>query len=200
MRRRMTGMRRQAFPVMLAVGLALGCAGLADTADANEFRPQLERDFSALVQPMLTDSDLVTALKAVPAPDDPSGLSAREGVWQAELEAGTGPMTTAATTGALAERLKALADTAGIKLDRLVVLGPPGEVLATTKLDPDYWRGDEDALSPVRAGSADPAVEDVVYDSARRIFTANVSAPVVDPASGALLGVLTATFNIENLL
>lgn len=197
MKRSMRGTCRRALPALLAAGLVAGGAGVAG---ANEFRPQLERDFSALVQPMLTDGDLVAALKAVPPPDDPSGLSAREGVWQAELEAGTGPMTTAATTGALADRLKALADAAGAKLDRLVVLGPPGEVLATTKLDPDYWRGDEDALSPALHGSAQPAVEDVVYDSGRRIFTANVSAPVVDPASGALLGVLTATFNIENLL
>lgn len=187
--------------VASAALLALGV--LTTAAAANDFAPQITKELNEKIRPWLSDPAVVDAVKAQNAKT--GGLSEAEidGLdkqWRAEAEAGSGPLVDEVMGNALSAYLKGKKDASGGLYSELFVTDAKGLNVGASDITSDYMQGDEDKWQKTYPVGPDAVFIDVVeFDESTQTFQSQVSATVVDPASGAPIGAITVGISVEKL-
>lgn len=184
--------------------LATALTGLlAGTASANEFEPAL-RDFAAKqVRGWMSDAKVVSAVNA--QNKETGGYSEDQIVtldkqWRAETSNQSRPLIDSVLKRELSEYLRSKKDeTAGI-VTEIFVMDAKGLNVGQSDVTSDYWQGDEAKWKETFLKGADAVhVSDVEQDESTQAFQSQVSIPVVDPASGQVIGAVTVGVNVEQL-
>jgi hypothetical protein len=175
--------------LVLCLALATGCS---DTLTQVEEQARLGVE-SVKLKTWVADPTLTAAIKAQNAQNlTLTEIKARDASWIA----GTAPaLVTAVTTGACADRLRALAAQSNIFGEVILMDNQGANVCASAKTT-DYWQGDEDKFTKsFGAGANAVFIDAVAFDASAGERLSQISLPVSD--NGVLIGALTVGIRVD---
>ena len=189
----------------------LSCAAFAILASlampgastANEYESQLRDLFEQRLQPWLQSPVLIEAIKKQNA--DHAGLTAAEidsmdKDWRREAKNGSGPMIDRLQKRGASAFLVDKKSESGDLVTEVFVMDNKGLNVAISDVTSDYMQGDEAKWQKTyRQGAGQIFVDDVEFDDSSETFQSQLSASVVDPASGKVIGAITFGINVEEL-
>ena len=187
--------------VLLAAAFVL--AG-TPAAKANDFEKQMRAFFEAKVRPLLSDPEVVAAIKAQNVKHaglDDAKIDVLDKQWRVEAKAGgKGPLIDDLMGRPLSTRLKAFkAANAGIVLE-IFLMDDKGLNVAQADVTSDYMQGDEAKWQKTFLIGPDAVfVDDLDFDESSKSFQAQISATVVDPAGKKPIGAITVGLAVEKL-
>ena len=196
-------MKIHRFVTAVLLGAALVLAG-THGAKANDFEKQMRAFFEAKVRPLLSDPDVVAAIKAQNAKHaglDDAKIDVLDKQWRAEAKAGgKGPLIDDLMGRPLSARLKAFKQAnAGIVVE-IFLMDDKGLNVAQADVTTDYMQGDEAKWQKTfLIGPAAVFVDDLDFDESSKSFQAQISATVVDPATKTPIGAVTVGLAVEKL-
>lgn len=183
-------------PALLALLVA------ASPAMAGEYDAQLSALAHDRLKAIAQDPAIVQAIAARNAEGAPSAeeIDRLDKEWRAQVGAASAPMI-AALLDSPASRLldKARDESQGV-ISEAFVMDAAGLNVALSDPTSDYWQGDEAKWQQTFAvGPEALHLSDVEFDESTQTYQAQVSMPVVDPASGKPIGAITFGVNVEYL-
>lgn len=198
----MTAYSRALGRIALAAGTVLWL-GLPSAAEENEFAPQLTELANGLLREIAQNQVIVAAITAqnqTSSGYDQARIDELDSQWRAEVGGADKPLIDAILSTAASEWLAAAqAESAGI-FTEIFVMDAKGLNVAQSTVTSDYWQGDEDKFS-MSFGAGPDAVHlgEIEQDESTQIFQSQVSIAVVDPATGAPIGAITAGVDLSAL-
>jgi len=186
----------------ISVGvLVLGA--LTAAASANDFAPQITKEMNEKIKPWLSDPAVVDAIKAQNAKTgglSDADIDKLDKQWRAEAKSGGGPLVNEVMGNALSAFLKGKKDAAGGLYSEIFVMDAKGLNVGASDVTSDYMQGDEGKWQKTYPVGPDAMfIDDVEYDESSKAFQSQVSATVVDPATGKAIGAVTVGINVEKL-
>ncbi|PJK31437.1 hypothetical protein [Minwuia thermotolerans] len=182
--------------VRTALAAALALAALP--AAANEFRAPLEQLARGEIRNIVSDATVVAAINAQNQKTAGLGQTDIDGLdkkWRAEVDGG-GEMISEVLANNLSGYLKARKEAAGGQFTEIFVMDGKGLNVGQSDVTSDYWQGDEAKWKETFLAGADSIhIGDVELDESTQTYQSQVSVPIVDPASGAVIG--AATFGVD---
>ena len=120
--------------------------------------------------------------------------------WRAVVAEGNDPLVKKVISGPLADFLRKKNEGSGGAIVEVIVMDAKGLNVAATKAPSDFWQGDE----PKFQNSAGKGVEGVdfgpsEYDDSTGDYTAQVSYPIIDPATREVVGAITVGVRVAAL-
>lgn len=159
--------------------------------------------FTASVQPWLEDAAVVDAIKAQNAANaglDAAAIDKLDQAWRAEVEAGDHPTIDAVLATPLSKLLAEKRDAASGVITEVFITDAKGLNVAQSDPTSDYWQGDEAKWQKsFGAGAGAVFVDEVEKDESTQQFQTQLSATIVDPATGAPIGAITVGLNVDGL-
>lgn len=183
----------------IAGALLLGSIG----AQANDFAPQITKELNEKIRPWLGDLTLIDAVKAQNSRT--GGLAAADidkldKQWRAEAKSGAGPLVDEVRASPLSAFLKARKEASGGLYSEIFVMDAKGLNVGMSDTTSDYMQGDEAKWQKTYQVAPDAVfIDDVEFDDSSKAFQSQVSATIVDPASGKAIGAITIGINVEKL-
>jgi len=179
--------------------LAFGAAANA----ANEFEGPIKDSVVPEIQSWISNPDIIKAITEQNAKH--SGLSqdeieAMDQTWRAETKASARPMITGVLENAVSGYLRQVKDKGQGLYTEIFVMDNRGLNVGQSDVTSDYWQGDEAKWQKTYQAGADAMlIDEVEFDESTQIYQSQVSLPVVDPASGSVIGAVTVGVNVEAL-
>lgn len=188
---------------LAAAGFMLAALGLAAPAMAQDIEQPMREFADAQVKAWLADPVVVDAVKAQNAAN--AGLTqeqidALDTAWRAEVDAGATPTADAILANALSQFLAKLkADSQGL-ITEIFVMDAHGLNVGQSDVTSDYWQGDEAKWQETYAKGADAVhIGEVEKDESTQTLQSQLSLPIVDPASGEVIGAVTLGIDVDAL-
>ena len=182
--------------------VAFGLATVAP-ANANDFAPQIDTLFKNQVQSWLADPVVVDAVKAQnveTASFDDAKIEELDKTWRSEAEGGSGPMIDATLSNALSAFLKEKKAGSDGLFSEIFIMDAKGLNVGQSDVTSDYMQGDEAKWQKTyQEGPNAMFIDWVEFEDSTEAFLSQVSATVVDPATGEAIGAITVGVNVEKL-
>jgi len=176
---------------------------LAAPARADEFTAPLTALANGEIKAFASDPVLIAAIvaqNAITADYDQAKIDALDTQWRAEVSAASKPLIDATLGNAASQYLKGVQDAAGGKYTEIFAMDAKGLNVGQSTLTSDYWQGDEDKFTKSFGAGADAVnLGEVEQDESTQIFQSQVSVPITDPATGALIGAITVGVDVSAL-
>jgi hypothetical protein len=189
----------------LAAPLRSGLAALllavpAGLAHAGEFDAPLQALAAGDIAAIAADPALVAAILAQNArtlPLSEAEIDALDKAWRAEVAEASRPTIEPVLTGPVADMLRARRDASAGLFTEIFAMDARGLNVAASDVTSDYWQGDEDKWQKsFQAGPGALHLSEVELDESTQTYQAQVSVPVIDPATGKPVGALTFGVNV----
>ncbi len=175
----------------------------AATASANEYEPQLRDLATNSIKSWLSSPAVVEAIKAQNEQHksfSETKIVSLDKQWRAETSASSRPMIDGVLANPLSGFLKSKKDESDGLFTEIFVMDNKGMNVGQSDITSDYWQGDEAKWKKTYSVGADALhISDVEEDESTQTFQSQVSLPVVDPASGSVIGAITVGVNVEML-
>ena len=174
----------------------------ANTATANQQQELTDLGKNEFAK-WLNDPNLVAQVKAQNAKN--AGLSesqiiALDKQWRAETGASSSPMIDDVLGNNLSSYLEQVKEESQGLYTEIFVMDSRGLNVGQSDVTSDYWQGDEAKWQETYLKGPDAVhVGDIEMDESTQEFQAQVSVPVVDPASGEVIGAVTVGVNVDAL-
>ena len=183
--------------------LAAAAALFALPAAANDFEPALRSYYASAIAPWLQDAAIVDAIRAQNAAGTAltqADIDAADGTWRAELGTASRPLIDGVVNNPAAEFLRArIAESRGA-IAEVFIMDNHGLNVAVSAPTSDYWQGDEAKFTETYGrGGADIHVGEVEFDESAQVYVGQVSAAIVDPGTGEVIGAITIGLDAEAL-
>ena len=183
-----------------AIG-ALFCVTAAQAAapSAEEIRSAVE----GKVKAWIAEAAVIDSVKAQNA--QTAGLSEAEiekldQQWRAETGAADRPLIDKTLTNPLSAFLQKVKGEGGGLFTEIFVMDGKGLNVGQSDVTSDYWQGDEDKWQKTFLIGADAVhVSEVEFDESSQTYQSQVSLPVVDPATSAVIGAVTVGVDVALL-
>lgn len=185
---------------LLSISLVAGSLLLAaSSASANEFQAPLENLARNEVRSILADPTVISALNAQNGRHqslDQAAIDDLDKKWRAEVGSGDSGLIADVLSNALSSYLRARKEAAGGRFTEIFVMDSKGLNVGQSDITSDYWQGDEDKWQQTFNGGPDAVhISEVELDESTQTYQSQVSVPIVDPATGKVIGV--ATFGVD---
>lgn len=181
-----------------ALALLLALPGQAD-----EFTAPLTALAKGDIKTLSSDPVLVGAIIAqngVTSGYDQAQIDALDAQWRSELSAASKPLIDATMGNAASQYLKGVQDASAGKYTEIFATDAKGVNVAQSTLTSDYWQGDEDKFTKSFGGGTDAVhLSEVEQDESTQVFQSQVSIPVTDPDTGAIIGAITFGVDVSAL-
>ena len=190
-------------PGLAALTLAAMLSASAALQAQDEFTAPLtalgQSDIAAFAaNPILIEA--INAQNAVSGSYDQAKIDALDTQWRAEVDAAAKPLIDATLGNAASAYLKTVQDESMGKYAEIFVMDAKGLNVAQSTLTSDYWQGDEDKFSASFGAGADAVhIGEIEQDESTQAFQSQVSVPISDPATGALIGAITVGVDVSML-
>ena len=190
-------------PGLAALTLAAMLSASAALQAQDEFTAPLtalgQSDIAAFAaNPILIEA--INAQNAVSGSYDQAKIDALDTQWRAEVDAAAKPLIDATLGNAASAYLKTVQDESMGKYTEIFVMDAKGLNVAQSTLTSDYWQGDEDKFSASFGAGADAVhIGEIEQDESTQAFQSQVSVPISDPATGALIGAITVGVDVSML-
>ena len=195
-------MKTQLSAAVAAAVIAL--TGIAGSAGANEYEPQIRAAFESQIKPWLNDPAVVEAIKqqnqknAGLSDADIDGLDQQ---WRAQAKAGGGPLLDEVMATSLSSYLKQKKGQIGAMVTEMFVMDNKGLNVGQSDVTSDYWQGDEAKWKKTYLAGPDAIfVDEIEQDESTQMFQSQLSMTITDPASGEVIGAITVGINVDELL
>ena len=169
---------------------------------ANEFAAPLQAQAEA-AKAWLGDAIIIDALKAQNTAHGnltQADIDTLDKQWRAETTAAEQPLIQKVLGNPLSAYLKQKQAASNGLYAEIFVMDSKGLNAGQSAITSDYWQGDEDKwLKTFSAGANAIHLGDVEQDESTQAFQSQLSLPIVDPASGAVIGAITIGINVEAL-
>lgn len=198
----MTSLSRALGRIALVAGTVLWL-GLPSAAEENEFAPQLIELANGPLREIAQNQVLVAAIKAqnqTSSGYDQVKIDELDSQWRAEVGGADKPLIDAILSTAASKWLAAAQEESAGIFTEIFVMDARGLNVAQSSVTSDYWQGDEDKFS-MSFGAGPDAVHlgEIEHDESTQIFQSQVSIAIVDPATGAPIGAITAGVDLSTL-
>lgn len=184
-------------------GIAVLAFVLAGPAWADEFTAPLTALANGEIKAVAADPALIAAIvaqNAVSASYDQAKIDALDAQWKAEVSAASKPLIDATLDNAASQYLKGVQEASAGKYTEIFAMDAKGLNVAQSTLTSDYWQGDEDKFTQsFGAGAGAVNLSEVEQDESTQVFQSQVSVPITNPATGALIGALTVGVDVSTL-
>ncbi len=193
---------KSVFLSLVALAMNLQLAG---TVTANEPHIEPITNFANdTVKQWIANPIVINAIKAQneeSASLSQSDIDTLDQQWRAETGAGSRPMIDEILGNELSKFLSgAKADTQGLATE-IFVMDNKGLNVGQSDVTSDYWQGDEAKWQKTYlAGSDSLFIDEIEQDESTQTFQSQVSMPIVDPATGEVIGAITVGVNVDALL
>jgi len=186
------------------LGAAIVAMGVTFSgAQANEFAPKLQETYASQIQPWLSDPVVIEAVKAQNSRNASVGagdIDAMDQTWRAEAKDGSGPMIDEIMSNELSKFLQEKAAESDGLFTEIFVMDFKGLNVGQSAVTSDYMQGDEAKWQKTyQAGTDALFIDEVEFDESTQSFQTQMSATVVDPATGQPIGAITIGVNVEKL-
>lgn len=189
--------------VISAVAATVFAFGVT-TAQANEFKPQIDAFFAENIKGWLADPAVVDAIKAqntAHASLSSADIDALDKTWRAEAKAGGGDLVNKLLGNDLSKFLASKQSAHDTAITEIFVMDNKGLNVGQSAVTSDYMQGDEAKWQKTYSVGPDAVfVDEVEFDESSQSFQSQVSATIVDPADGSAIGAITVGLNVENLM
>jgi len=120
--------------------------------------------------------------------------------WRSEVGMSDRPTVDPVLNNPASDTLRNLiAGSAGV-VTEVFVMDSNGLNVAASDATSDYWQGDEAKFSETYGkGAGAVHIGDIEFDESTQTYQGQVSLPIADPDSGALIGAMTVGLNAEML-
>lgn len=183
----------------LGTALTLGVATQAQDEFTVPLTALAQSDIAAIVaDPVIIAA--INAQNAITGAYDQAKIDELDLQWRAEVDAAAKPLIDATLANAASQHLVEIQTASAGKYAEIFVMDAKGLNVAQSMLTSDYWQGDEDKFTAsfgVGAGSVH--VGEIEQDESTQAFQSQVSIPITDPATGALIGAITVGVDISML-
>jgi hypothetical protein len=183
---------------------ALPLALLAQGAFAQDYQAKLQAYYDSTLRSLITAPELVAAVAAANtarAGTDQAAIDTMDAAWRAEVGTNATPTITPILQNPAADFLRAQVTASGGTILEAFATDALGLNVAVSAPTSDMWQGDEDKFTKVfPAGPEGVLFGEVELDESTQTYQAQISVPVVDPASNAVIGTLTFGINADALL
>lgn len=179
------------------------CVFAANAASANEFESELKDLASGKIAAIIAADEVVSAVKAqngVTGGYDQAKIDELDKTWRAETDAVDQPMIDEVMDKPLSIYLAETQEAHGGLFTEIFVMDAKGLNVGQSEVTSDYWQGDEAKWQKTYSVGADGLdISELEEDESTQILQSQVSVPVVDPASGEVIGAATFGVNVDNL-
>ncbi|MEM9628319.1 MAG: hypothetical protein AAGA21_18950 [Pseudomonadota bacterium] len=185
---------------------ALAIVGVLATSGpsvANEYEAQLRDLFAERLQPWLESPVLIKAIKnqnADHADLTESEINDLDQDWRKQAKNGGGPLIDGLLSNEASTYLANKKDEMDNLVSEVFVMDNKGLNVASSDVTSDYMQGDEAKWQKTYPqGAGQLFVDEIEFDDSSETFQCQVSATVVDPASGKAIGAITFGINVDAL-
>ena len=127
-------------------------------------------------------------------------IAAADSAWRAELGLGEMPTVSPIVTSGASRVLRDIVDQSNGMITEVFVMDAMGLTAAASAPTSDFWQGDEAKfIETFGKGAGSYLIGEVEFDDSTQTYSAQVSAVVLDPDSGAPIGAITSSVNAEFL-
>jgi GAF domain-containing protein len=182
---------------------ALPFALFANTALAQDYTAALTSFYESNIRALVSAPELVSA--AMQANTDRTGMDqaaidAMDAAWRAEVGTAATPTITPILSNSAADFLRSQIEASGGKIVEAFITDSLGLNVAAAEPTSDMWQGDEDKFTKVFANGLDAVFYgEVELDESTQAYQAQISVPLIDPASNTAVGTLTVAVNADTL-
>ncbi len=190
-------MTRLAFSLAVAMTVAPAAHAIDVENAVAAFLDGTIRGWAA--EPVLLDA--VTAQNGTTAGFDAAHIDALDQEWRAQVGQSPAPVIDPVLGNPAADFLRAQVMASGGMVTEVFVMDSVGLNVAASGVTSDYWQGDEAKFTETYArGPGAVHVSDVEFDESTQSYSVQVSIPLTDPATGAVIGAMTVGLNAEAFL
>lgn len=189
---------------MKSLAVLITCAACAylSPALANEFEAPLKAQ-AEVIKVWLSDPVIIAAINSQNAANaklTQADIDALDKQWRAETTAADQPLIQKTLGNSLSAFLKQKQTSSNGLYAEIFVMDNHGLNVGQSEITSDYWQGDEDKWQKTYSAGANAIhLSEVEKDESTQAFQAQLSLPVVDPASAAVIGAVTIGINVEAL-
>ena len=175
----------------------------AGPALAQDFDVAMRAYLEAHVAAWANDPVLVEAIRAQNARHAGLGaaeIEAMDQTWRSEVDDPASETIRQVLDNPAADFLRARVAESGGAITEVFVMDALGLNVAASAATSDYWQGDEEKFTetyPLGKGAVHTS--DVEFDESSQSFQGQISVPVVDMASGEVVGAMTVGVDAEAL-
>lgn len=173
--------------------------------------PQAQDEFTAPLTALATGDiaafasnpiliDAINAQNALSSGYDQAKIDELDKQWRAEVGATSKPLIDATLSNAASKYLAEVQAESQGKYTEIFAMDAKGLNVAQSTLTSDYWQGDEDKFTAsFGAGAGAVHIGEIEQDESTQAFQSQVSVPITDPATGALIGAITVGVDVSML-
>ncbi|MEL6963963.1 MAG: hypothetical protein AAFO01_14510 [Pseudomonadota bacterium] len=176
---------------------------MSGNAMANEYESQLRGIFQEQLQSWLSSPLVIDAINK--QNNDHAGLTdadidSMDKQWRSQAKNGGGPLIDRVVQREASAYLSGKKKESGDLVTEVFIMDNKGLNVAVSDITSDYMQGDEAKWKKTYPqGAGQIFVDEVEFDDSSETFQSQVSATVVDPASGRAIGAVTFGINIDAL-
>jgi len=176
----------------------------ATAASANDYAPAMERFLKSNIRAWAENPVLIEAINAQNAKNaniGQSDIDAMDKAWRAEVGQAATPTIDPVLHNAAADFLRQQVAASGGMITEVFAMDSHGLNVAASSVTSDMWQGDEAKFTESYGYGPDAVhLGDVEFDESTQTYQSQISIPLIDPASGALVGALTVGVNADALM
>lgn len=179
------------------------CLLFAGAASANEFESELKALAEGRIAEIASAEEVTSAVVAQNGSTgsyDQAKIDELDKKWRAEAESIDQPMIDEILDKPLSGYLAGVQEESGGLFTEIFVMDAKGLNVGQSDVTSDFWQGDEAKWKETfLAGKGAVHISDLEQDDSTQVLQSQVSVPVVDPASGEVIGAVTFGVNVNNL-
>jgi hypothetical protein len=177
---------------------------VATPALANGEKHSLASFLEAELRPLSATPLLVQAIAAqnqVTAGYTQEDIERLDRAWQSEIGMAESPLIRGVLDNPASRVLVERVEASEGLITEIFIFDARGLNVAASALTSDYWQGDEEKYSEtVPRGPGAVHTSEVEFDESAQTYQVQISLPLVDPATGAVIGAMTVGLDAERLL
>ncbi len=179
-------------------------AALAAPAAANDFAPAMTDFLESEVRQWAQDPILVSAVTAQNDRNAGLGMGDIETLdqtWRAEVGSAESPTVNAVLHNSASDFLRERIEESGGVITELFIMDFHGLNVAASGATSDMWQGDEAKFQKTYGVGGDAVhLSEIEFDESSQTYQGQISIPLVNPATGELIGAMTIGVDAEALM
>ena len=186
-----------------AAAVVFTVTGVSWAAGLNVFEEDLTRLAQARLTAIAAADVVIEAVRAqnkVTASYNQARIEELEATWRNEAETGARALVDEILDRPVSRYLVQMQEASDGLFTEIIVMDGKGLNVGLSQATSDYWQGDEDKWRmTVPVGPEALHIGPLVEDESTQTVQSQVSIPVVDPQTGAVIGALTVGVDVEEI-
>ena len=183
--------------------IAILAALAAAPAAASDYMPAIQSFIETAIAPRTTDprlAEAIVAQNAVTGSYTQADIDRLDQTWMSEVGSPDSEIIRAVLDNPASALLREWVEGSNGMITEVFVFDAIGLNVAASAVTSDYWQGDEEKYSETYPHGPDAVhISEIEFDESTQSYQAQVSVPIVDPASGQVVGAMTVGLNADRL-